>query len=353
MAKLFSHHDHFHSHATVGVLVLLHFVWRFIQVCRTGTSFPPTESRVFQTACILLHVILPTLSFQLPLPLKRNTNKPMIWFEARWHSLIFATRHCVVVLGSIWGLWPNPYASHLMRFSSEWWYTLTAEILAKQIMTVLTCRCAKIVSDKYGDPKFRTTNSMPYPDNVSAKTQLVLKEGYARRQFGATALCVMGDTTSVFWALLAIQGAALLMTLVRKGLITAATYHRVYALQLQINHWIFTIRAMHGTAFWGVFFAALSSMLVFRLRVQNGFSAEQVWIIGVVMICLGWALIGDTVREFDANPLGQRIMLLVTVFDSVPFEFLPLFFGSTYQKGLLKFFHQPKEVFHPGIEKGN
>jgi len=360
MAKLFTDHDHFHSHAIVGALALLHFLWRFIQLLRFGTSFPDEhhEPRWFQTAGVMVHLLLPLLSFQFPLPQKRNMNKPMIWNEGRLHSLIFAIRHIIVTLGVIWGIFPNFSidSQQLKAYSADWYVALVTEIIAKQALVLGTCLAARIVTDKYGDTKNRTTNSMPYPRNVSLDSQLIIKHGYATKQFIATSLCLLGDPTAAFWPLIAIQGAVFLMTLVRKGIISAATYHRVYALQLYFNTLIFPIRVMHGSSAYDQIFAAMVGVHVScRLRFRFGYSAVECWTIGVMAYVIGRAVIGDWVNQaMTANVWSHRIGVLLALLGCIPKEELLLFFGSSYHQTLSKSLHifvDRSEAFHPSIEK--
>ena len=72
IAKLITKHDPFHIHKILGVLVLLHYAYRFVLLFRLSWS-----------------------SLLLPLPSKRNFSEPMIWPEFRLHSIVFATRHIV------------------------------------------------------------------------------------------------------------------------------------------------------------------------------------------------------------------------------------------------------------------
>jgi len=359
MAKLLTHHDKFHSHALFGLLALLHFGWRLVQVLRYGTSFPAEESLGLQTAGVLVHFILPLLSLQLPLPQKRNPKLPMLWHEARLHSLIFSTRHVVATLCSMWSVWPNP--RHFERYSAAWWSTLALEILVKQALVVATCRAAQWASDRYGDHKNRTTNAMPYPPHVDHETQLVIKEGYALAQFSATSFCLLeNDPTAQFLSLVAIQGAAFIMTLVRKGFMSATTYHRVYVIQLMISIWVFTFRAFQGTPQWNLLFGIIVAHSVSRqLRFNHGYSPIECWMVGVAVHCLGWALVGgwveQTLQQEQYRVLSQRIMIAFMLHTSVPWKQLPLFFNTSsasFRNSIFKFHFQPREAFRPSVEKG-
>jgi len=363
MANLLTHHDKFHSHAIFGALALLHFLWRFIQTIRFGTSFPDHEPRWFQTAGVLIHLLLPLLSFQLPLPEKRHTNKPMLWHEGRLHSLIFATRHIVATLCSLWNLWPNPNNRHVEKYSSAWFLSLAAEILVKEAMVLATCQLAKLVSEKYGDTTRRTTNSMPYPDNVDESFQIVIKSSYASFQFVATSYCLLGDPTVAFWPVFPIQGAAFLMTLVRKGLISPASYHRGYILQVIFNHWILVAQTLHGNAPIHVVYAFVLALSLWRkIRIVHGYSAVGTWSIGVAVHVIGWALIGEWLKEQALNVWFLKVFKVLAVVGMVPWIELPLFFGSNFEHNLMKHLlamrnlvmknlYLSSDAFRPAVEK--
>jgi hypothetical protein len=80
MARLFTNHDPYHIHKTLGLFALMNFLLRFYYVARYGNSFPPEagESKGFQCFCVLVHAALPAMSMFLPLPPKRNFWMPMI-----------------------------------------------------------------------------------------------------------------------------------------------------------------------------------------------------------------------------------------------------------------------------------
>jgi hypothetical protein len=82
---------------------------------------------------------------------------------------------------------------------------------------------------------------------VGPNEQAAVKRNYRIAQFHATMHCIIGDATASFVPLLGIQMAPLLMTLVRKGLITSYTYHRVYAAALYVPYAVATLRLVQGT----------------------------------------------------------------------------------------------------------
>ena len=221
LAKLLTHHDPIHLHAALGVSVLLHVLFRLLTFLRHGTAFPPSEPVWRATLGTLLHGALSWSSLLLPLPAKRNFASPMIWPEFRGHSIAFATRHVVATLLALHGAWP----------AAPW-----PEALTKFALLAATSFAASRITDRYGDRKRRTTNAMPYPKSVDEAAQRRVKASYVAAQFGASLVATLGDPTMAWFPLLPLQGAPLLMTLVRKGKVGASTYHRVYAALLWVQY---------------------------------------------------------------------------------------------------------------------
>jgi hypothetical protein len=75
---------------------------------------------------------------------------------------------------------------------------------------------------------------MPFDENIKNEDQIMITNMYSNSQIAAT-LFMLGNSTTAFTPMFAIQIAAFLMTLVRKNIIKANTWHVVYALSLWIN----------------------------------------------------------------------------------------------------------------------
>lgn len=236
MAKLITDHDPYHIHKILGVLTLLHYIYRFALLVQYGTAFPNLEessSAKYEAAAgVFLHGLLSWSSLLLPLPTKRNFTKPMIWPEFRLHSISFASRHIVTTIITLLDLWPKE--SNLLQHT-----------LARAVVLCGTVHAASRISDKYGDPERRTTNAMPYPSTVDEQTQQPrIKKQYALSQFAATSVCLLNDPSLNFAPLLAIQMAPLMMTLVRKGKATSFDYHRIYAVSLYMGYVMVFVRLL-------------------------------------------------------------------------------------------------------------
>jgi hypothetical protein len=273
MAKLITHHDKFHIHKILGLLVLLHYLYRFGLLFRHGTAFPSSESPLVASLGVLLHGLLSWSSLLLPLPSKRNFNAPMIWPEFRLHSITFATRHVVATICTLNDWWPDE-GSYLRHG------------LARAAVVLGAVKAASLITDRYGCRDQRTTNSMPYPSSVSDDQRPAIKKNYALAQFAATAVCLLPDATINFAPLLAIQMAPLLMTLVRKGKVKAGTYHRVYAISLWLGYVMVFVRLLAGEGRGVAKVVGLKSifMLCFpSSKLRRHVSAMAVWAVNVAL----------------------------------------------------------------------
>ena len=272
MAFLLTHHDPYHIHAILGLFVLFSFLTRLLNIFIFGTAFPETESKLFTYCSILSHSILPISSLLLPIPAKRNFSSPMIWPEFRLHSIVFALRHVIGTLMEVTDSWPN---------------SLWLSILCKTSLIMSVVFFARLITQYYGDKNLRTTNAMPYPEYISEEKQQGVKYNYRIAQFYATVHAVLGDATCAYAPLFGIQSAPFLMTLVRKNIISAIWYHRIYSITLYIPYIILLVRMIHGTQptiavlFVGIFIP----LVVDPLRVKFLVSPMIIWLF-TLPLCL-------------------------------------------------------------------
>ena len=238
MANLITNHDPFHVHKILGLFVLLHFIYRFYLVATTGRAFSSPKEPTYISICgVLLHGVLSWSSLLLPLPTKRNFAKPMIWPEFRYHSILFATRHVLSTIFTLANCWPSSSSSNNDN-------QVVLNCISRGTIIIGTVKLASYITSKHGNKTHRTTNTMPYPNNVSSIQETNIKRMYTAAQFGATITCFMNDPTMQFVPLLGIQMAPLLMTLVRKGRISTTTYHRVYSISLSLGYIVIFMRLL-------------------------------------------------------------------------------------------------------------
>lgn len=186
---------------------------------------------------------------------------------------------------------------------------------------------------------------MPYPDCITPALQQNIKYNYAMKQFAAALSCVSEDPTLAWATLLAIQGAPLLMTLVRKGKVSSLTYHRTYILQLATPMYIFLVGDLlhwndYDSYAYGpseimqtnakaIFAVALVHFLTSLLRLEWRQSKEVTWGVSVAVIVI---LVNTTygqmfVTLLHTHPLGRALLIWRYFSDSqgVMRHYVPVF----------------------------
>lgn len=214
MSYLLTKHDFYHIHAFLGFSCLIHFIYRIILIIIYGKAFLNNNIDIL---FILLHLFLNLTSFYFDLNKDRNYNKPIIWDEFRFHSLLFVARHVICTI--------NHY------IMPDIWFKYNLNIL----IVLLVNKLANIITNKYGSFINRTTNKMPYPYNLNEKKIKITKIFYMTSQLNATCFVIYGDNTLCFMPLLALQLSPFMMTLIKKNKITINIYHFIYSLGLYIN----------------------------------------------------------------------------------------------------------------------
>mmetsp|Transcript_4646 Transcript_4646/g.11253 ORF Transcript_4646/g.11253 Transcript_4646/m.11253 type:complete len:350 (+) Transcript_4646:83-1132(+) len=308
MAKLLSHHDRFHVHAILGFSCLVHFVVRIGGLFFLAKDTFTTSA--WSVASLLLHAMLHATSFQFHLPRNRQWSQPMIWKEFRVHNALFAYRHLV---GCALGIW-----------CADWWWRhpMTISSLLVKVAVVLgTSKAADITTAQIGSRELRTTNAMPYPEKVPGNVVSTAKRFYAKSQFAAAALAVFGTPILSFASILAIEVASFLMTLVRKGIVSSAVYHIIYALSLFIMMpcMVVTLFFMEQDVAMATFRAMTVTALAIPLRFQLRIDRYLTWLLSIlagsiaaeVFIYLGCPLLiavvgmlwsaGDTLQMLTAR----------------------------------------------------
>jgi cytochrome b involved in lipid metabolism len=220
-------------HKILGVYVLLHFLYRFSHMY-FGDPSAGLGNRmgkgpgVFAALCLTPHGLLSLSSLIFhTVPRERIVGKPMIWQEYRVHNVAFGVRSVITSFLA----WLSIYKYH----APVWRRTAV-------LGSCLTVLAALVIADE-GTRRLRvnnlesTTATMPYWEGCSQQTQRRFKTFYAYSQFLATIACLAVSNPA--WALavlIPIQLASLLMTLVRKGLISAKAYHIGYTISLAMPY---------------------------------------------------------------------------------------------------------------------
>jgi hypothetical protein len=216
-----------------------------------------------------MHGLLSTSSLIFDtVPKERVVGMPMIWQEYRVHNILFGIRS--VLTGMICSL--------SIRFSHRSPIIRPIAIWATCLVCLTTMIGADIATSKLrANDRESTTATMPYWDGCTKQRQKQFKVFYAYSQFMATFACFMMTNPAFSLAvLLAIQLASLLMTLVRKGLLTTRGYHMIYTATLIAPYFVaFRSILLTKTLELPIAFTIASVMFIIR---RHGVSKYMLWI---------------------------------------------------------------------------
>jgi len=281
--KLFTHEDYRNVHKVLGLVSLLHILPRcIIGIIYRKDYFELWFGPVIRTLLVCVQILLSLTSLQFQVPKGSNVLKPMIHSMFRAHSICFALRTAVCTLFMIW---PTKYSTVLRVF-----FCILAMVCADEITSRLT-----IENDSY-----LTTRAMPYWPGISPSRLKLHKFFYTTAQFAATIVC-MGTTSEllVLSTIIPIQGAAFLMTLVRKSIIVPHTYHLIYTLMLALPY-------MLADSLPKLLFLLVTIGITYVLRVKYYMDKYMLW------VCTSSIIIACRVPIF--NPVYMYLIWALCVY---------------------------------------
>ena len=281
--KLFTKEDRIGIHKYLGLFVLGNYACRYYQMyfkrhdlaCGLGKYGHPW----FAFLCLIPHGLLSLSSLIFhTVPKERVVGKPMIWQEYRVHNIIFGMRSVLTAMITSLGIK----------------YGNTGIVRKLAVSLCCTCVIGSLIGADIATHKLRavevesTTATMPYWENCSITTQRKFKSFYAYCQFMATLACLaVGNPAWPFCVLLAIQGASLMMTLVRKGLLSTKGYHYGYTATLIAPYFV-GLRTMLYTRRPDFAYMVVLAYILFQAR-RRGVNKYVLW----VPVVLGRLFVGD------------------------------------------------------------
>ena len=288
--KLFTKEDPIGVHKYLGIFCLLNFAYRFghLYFGDMAAGLGSSTKSIWPMLALFPHALLSLSSLIFhTVPRERVVGKPMIWQEYRIHNIGFGVRSVICSLLAWISAHYSPQPGSAIRRLTVAGSCLTCLVaFAMADMATRRLQPSQIES---------TTATMPYWDGCSVATQKRFKLFYAYCQFMATLACLaVGNPAWPLAVLLAIQTASLLMTLVRKGIVSARGYHIGYTIALLLPYYVgFRCGAVNGH--W-VFPSMLAlGAVLFWLR-RLGISKFALWI----PVIVARILIGDKVIPFES-----------------------------------------------------
>lgn len=251
-SRLVTKEDPSHIHKALGIACLLHYVYQFSRYA-LGYSILTRASTVIFAICLHFSLNLSSFIFRVP---KLRFTKPIIWNEFRAHNLLFTFRSCAVM-----GLNLIAPETHFYKCLVLFYVMIMADIITSWTNT-------------------KTTRNMPYWEGCSENREQFHKFYYAVSQFEATFACLSRSPVSPFIVMMPIQISSILMTLVRKNIISTYIWHLLYTISLAIPDLLY----FRDPVF--IFLVFPISIVGVCLRKQN-ISKYLIWSV----ICIGYMII--------------------------------------------------------------
>jgi hypothetical protein len=246
--KLITHEDNFNFHKILGVSCLINFVYQFYQLFLYGKM--NLQDNIYAPVLFLTHGALSLSSFIFRVPLNRHKGLPMIYKEFRLHSIVFALRSVFCGLAIYYRL----------------------DKIYNILIINLTMILADIATHNY-KAETKTMRGMPFGADIKETDKKAVTQMHSSQQFGAT-LFMMTNIEGAFSPLLAIQLAAFLMTLVRKSIISELDWHRIYAISLWLNIFVYSSFADNINL---AFYVIWGSYMFHYLRIVFTYNKYLVW----------------------------------------------------------------------------
>jgi len=281
---LITKEDSRHFHKTLGLSVLLHFLFRFANVGPSkDMRFGPTLATLGSLA---LHASLSLSSLIFRIPTKRIAEGSRIWPEYRLHSIAFACRSLLCMLVT----W-----SELRLGVSEPVYAANAAIV---IGTMLAADFGSWWVGPNG--RSSTIQELDAPP--------FMRFFFSVMQFHATAGCLIGVRrfATQFFYVWIIQFTAFLMTLRRKNLAPHGPLVTTYGAMLTAGFVISTIdHSLHGSWLMANTLATAAAVL----RLGLGINKYVLW--GGLALALHVSRPHLVLADGDGKSVGLRVGALL------------------------------------------
>jgi len=252
--KLFTKEDNFNLHKTLGLLVILSFIYRYYYVYQKTDTLGFSTFTVFNTLNILIHIALSCSSIIFHVLKKRIVEKPMIIYEEyRLHAIFFTIRGASLYFIQAYRPWKGSYAENWVLYFTYMFFHLIVDEITR----------------RHGLPNNTTVrNHGKYKIGKTIGTRV-----YAFYQILATAALLipsdqMGNVG--YNTFIAIQSSAFLMTLFRKGLIPWYVHAIVYTSCLVLST-VHMALIYNDVTFW------MKVGIAFLLRTQFNLNKYFLW----------------------------------------------------------------------------
>ena len=212
--RLMTHEDRFMVHKTLGILSVLHFVYRYAYVWPTQGNLGYGSNNLFNHITIALHMLLSSSALIFQVMPKRLAKKPLIMYkEYQLHAIMFTLRSVII------------YVLGLYSTKSFQWY---ACFVVHQIVDYIT--------RVHGTPGNTAVRSRGNSRNLFKQTFRKFFSFYQIMALGSQLLAHEKMSDFGFNTIIAIQSSAFLMTCARKQIISWPTYIAGYSFALVVSY---------------------------------------------------------------------------------------------------------------------
>lgn len=242
-SRVFTKEDPYNLHKVLGFTVLSMYIYRILvwicQMAPEGSDNAGFRPDMWALASIFIVEGLQSSSFIFTVPKNRPLSGPMIWQEWRAHNLIFVSRLAICFIAA-WTVNRNNAAAGW----PSW-----AQMLVNHLSVFAQMRLADLATAWLRDDTHETlVSTMPYWEHCPKWVESMFRTWYSLSQIMTTVVIIIaGPGMDLYFVMiLPYQLYSVLMTFVRKGLISSRTCHVTYFWSLW-QSWIcgFMMRSFH------------------------------------------------------------------------------------------------------------
>eukprot|EP00439_Symbiodinium_sp_Y106_P034569 s535_g4.t1 len=224
-SRIFTKEDPYNVHKVLGFTVLSLYLYRiFVWICQLqgpDSDWAGFRPDFWALASVLTVEALQLSSFIFHVPKNRPLSGPMIWQEWRAHNLIFVSRLVFVFL----------CAWTVNRYNAMAGWPLWAMMTLCQLSVFAQMRLADLATAWLRDDTHETlVSTMPYWEHCPKWVESMFRTWYSASQIYTTVTIILaGPGMDLYFVMiLPYQLYSVLMTFVRKGVISSRTCHVTY-----------------------------------------------------------------------------------------------------------------------------
>jgi len=282
VARVFTKEDPYNLHKALGFTTLSLYAYRIFTwsclISPEGTDYARMSGNWWALASISTLQLLQLSSFIFHVPQNRPSSGPMIWQEWRMHNLIFVTRltFCFTVAWVVTRYYPGSENGRVIYVQA---CLNHASVFAQMYLA------DKATAWLRDDSHETLVSTMPYWQHCPKWVEAMFRTEYSFSQIITTlAIILAGQGLDLYFVIvLPYQLYSVLMTFVRKNIITTRMCHVTYFWSLLQTMLLgYMIRSPHE-----LFWLSIAGVTLYSARVV-GFNKYALWLGVVLPLHLYW-----------------------------------------------------------------